>query len=105
MRPGENVGSTGIVLVQLAQRGLDAQGWLRLMAWLGAIVVVLIAGLAVMMYLKKRVNRVESDKATSSGLLDHLRELKREGKLSDEEFEAAKRKIAEKLKGQEGSRE
>jgi Short C-terminal domain len=60
--------------------------------WLFAILVILIVGMYVAVYVKKRLK--EPDEPTGPGFtLSDLRQLHKSGQMSDEEFERAKAKI------------
>jgi Short C-terminal domain len=60
--------------------------------WLLAILVILIVGMYVAVYVKKRLK--EPDEPTGPGFtLSDLRQLHKSGQMSDEEFERAKAKI------------
>jgi flagellar biosynthesis/type III secretory pathway M-ring protein FliF/YscJ len=64
------------------------------MLWVGVLIgVLLVAGVVLMLVHRKLLGRGE-DAAGDDGLMDSLRRLRDSGRMSKEEFEAAKKTIA-----------
>lgn len=60
--------------------------------WFGAILLIVMAAGAVVFYIRRRLTSSQVD--TPGGFtLDELRELRKRGELSDEEYEAMKRQV------------
>jgi len=60
------------------------------------IALVMTLGLVILM-IRKRMLRDDSDDRSGAGLLDELREAVREGRMTQEEFDAAKRVMVAKM--------
>ena len=68
----------------------------QVLLWVGVLIVVAVIGGAVAMVLRRRM--FDRDAESSSGsLLEDLRRMKREGKISDAEFEQARRALSQKI--------
>ena len=69
---------------------------------LGAIallIVLAVAGGAVLLVLRRRLLGTPPDRANVGGLMDELRAMHARGDLTDEEFAAARRRVIERLTG------
>lgn len=81
---------------------LQAQGGsgglpVQVLMWVGVLIVVAIVGGAVVMVLRRRMFDPSNDSSGAGSLLEDLRRMKREGEISDAEFEQAKRALTEKI--------
>lgn len=81
---------------------LQAQGGggglpVQVLMWVGVLIVVAIVGGAGVMVLRRRMFDPSNDAAGAGSLLEDLRRMKREGEISDAEFEQAKRALTEKI--------
>lgn len=84
-------------LALLAANPVDAS---RVLVWVAALVVVVIAGGAIILLVRRRVLTKESSHASDAGLMDGLRGLRRSGQISDEEYDAIRRKMALRIRTQ-----
>ncbi|TVQ61362.1 MAG: hypothetical protein EA378_09105 [Phycisphaerales bacterium] len=97
----------GLVLGASGATGGQASGGavVSTLVWAGVLIgVAVIAGLGLLAY-RRRVFREETGRDVTGGLLEDLRQAVREGRMTTEEFEAAKRAMAMRLRGEGPSRE
>ena len=73
----------------------------KLFVWSLVLIVVVMAGFAVVVWVKRRMQAEDPPTASLGFTLADLRELHRTGKISDEEFERARGKMAASLKRQD----
>ena len=71
----------------------------KLFGWSLVLIVVVVAGFVLVSWVKRRLQHQETGQTIGFSLAD-LRELHKSGKLSDEEFERARGKMAASLKSQ-----
>jgi len=72
----------------------------KLFVWVLVLIAVVVAGFFVVVWVKRLIQAPPSTPTIGFSLAD-LRELHRTGKISDEEFERARGKMAASLKKQE----
>lgn len=76
----------------------------KLLIWLGIfIIAVVILGVAIML-VRRRVLGGEDHRAGEQGFFDELREMRDSGKMTPEEYDLARKSLASRLAGREGSR-
>ncbi len=75
------------------------------LVWAGVLIgLAVLAGIGLLAY-RRRVFRDESPSDATGGLLDDLRQAVREGRMTPEEFDAAKHAMAMRLRGEAPLRE
>ncbi len=75
------------------QGATPANGSSQIITWSLILVGILIVGLVIIMRLKKKLTQTDELTAGVGFTLSDLRELHKNGKMSDEEFEKAKAQI------------
>ncbi len=70
---------------------------MKLITWIGLLIVAVAAGGILLMYLRRRMNDRESGIHAPGSLMDELRRMRREGLLSEAEYEASRRAAVAKL--------
>ncbi len=84
-------------MVALAQGGAAGSDTASVLVWAGALVGVVVVLTAALMVVRRRMLGRGHDEATgAAGLLDGLRAMHEAGNLSDAEYAAAKRRLAER---------
>lgn len=74
------------------------QSSIELLKWIGLLIVLVLAGGWGVLHLRKKL--FEPDQDQPLGVLEHLRQAVRDGEMTQEEFEQAKKAMAEKLRGE-----
>jgi uncharacterized membrane protein len=75
----------------------DQSGYGKLFFWLLVLIALVVIGFFVAVWVKRRMQAPDSTPSLGFSLAD-LRELHRTGKISDQEFERARGKMAASLK-------
>jgi cytochrome c-type biogenesis protein CcmH/NrfF len=65
--------------------------------WVGVLIALIIGGGVLVMVLRKRL-LAKDDASAEMGLFDALKQMRDRGEMTQEEYEAARRKVVEKAK-------
>ncbi|MGE4198275.1 MAG: hypothetical protein AB7G11_14265, partial [Phycisphaerales bacterium] len=74
----------------------------KLIVIIGVLIVVLVACGGVLMYLRRKTHERESSLASPGTVMEELRRLRKQGVLSEREYEASRRAAAMRLAGGAG---
>jgi len=85
-------------MVQFGYLATSTQTSLDLLKWIGLLIVLVVAGGWAVMHIRRRL--FEEDKHEPLGVLEHLRQAVRDGEMTQEEFEQAKKAMSAKLRGE-----
>ena len=80
----------------------DQSGYGKLFIWLLVLIGLVVVGFFIVVWVKRRMQAPDATPSPGFSLAD-LRELHRTGKISDEEFERARGKMAASLKQREST--
>jgi len=86
-----------VSMVTLAQ-GRSGAPTGDVLLWVGVLIVLVMAATIVIVYMRKRLLGAESEPDAGS-FLDELRAARNRGEITPEEFDAARLKMIEKLRG------
>jgi uncharacterized membrane protein len=75
----------------------DSSAPTHVVVWVGVLIALIIAGGVVVMLLRKRL-LAKDDASADVGLFDALKQMRDRGEMTQEEYEAARRKVVEKTK-------
>lgn len=78
----------------LAQGGGSNLDLMRYLLWIGLALALLVLAGAGVMVLRKQIFRAESEVDAAGSMFDELRRLHREGVMSQEEYDTARKKLA-----------
>ena len=70
---------------------------------IGVMIALIMFAFVGIMLLRKRLLEKESSQAAAAGLMEELRQMHKQGKISQAEYDAARLKMAGKMKGVQGS--
>lgn len=76
----------------------STQTSLDLIKWIGLLIVLVLAGGWAVLHIRRRLFTEAKDEPL--GVLEHLRQAVRDGEMTQEEFEQAKKAMSAKLRGE-----
>lgn len=82
----------------LAQQAPPKGDILPVVLWLGILIVITVAGGLIVLAIRKRILSKSSDAADEASLMDSLRALRDRGEMSNEEFEATRRAMIDRVR-------
>lgn len=84
-------------MLHLAQTDSTAVG--RALLWIGFMIGALVVLSVVLVALRRRLLRPDPEPAV--GMFEHLRRMKAEGTITEEEYDAVRRRMASRLAGRD----
>ena len=87
-------------MVPLAQLATSTQTSIDLIKWVGLLIVLVLIGGWAVLHVRRRL--FQEDKHEPLGVLEQLRQAVRDGEMTQEELEQAKRAMSAKLRGETG---
>jgi hypothetical protein len=79
--------------------GANATQLSSVLGWIGALIGALVVLTLIIVFLRRKALKDDDVPVTTGGMMEHLRALRDQGKLSEDEYQSARALLAAKIKG------
>jgi hypothetical protein len=89
--------SPTLAMIVAASQAQASGGAPRVLAWVGVLIVLVLAGAVAVLLIRRRVLGSQGTGEGAESLMQSLRRLRDEGRMTPEEYEAARRSMAKRV--------